>query len=297
MEKINFENLPSTNEPLNATNLNKMQQNIEKSAVIISPTEPTTNEKVWLKKGKNLIKSFIKGYLNTNGVLSKDDYCATTDFIEIEPNVDYIFSNSMGTPAGGIYLFDKDKVFLERLSQDNNLAVINTSNSNAKYITIVVWSQNINDLQWMQLEQNNVVTANEEYIEPTIYVKNNNGIFEEFIKKDNLDNYSFGEQKIGTWIDGKPLYRKTIQIDSLPNNEAVTYNHNIENVDRIWIDGSDSFLISENVEDTSPINNVWALSNELCGIFVSRTFCCINTNVNYSRRSAIITLKYTKTTD
>lgn len=43
----------------------------------------------------------------------------------------------------------------------------------------------------------------------SIYVRNSNGVYEEFAKKSE-EVYSTEEQKIGTWIDGKPLYRKII---------------------------------------------------------------------------------------
>ena len=42
MTRIRFEDLPSTNTPRNAENLNKLNN------VIISPTEPTTGEEVWI---------------------------------------------------------------------------------------------------------------------------------------------------------------------------------------------------------------------------------------------------------
>jgi hypothetical protein len=48
MTKIKFENTPSTKTPINAENLNKLNN------VVINSTEPTTGEEVWLQKGKNL---------------------------------------------------------------------------------------------------------------------------------------------------------------------------------------------------------------------------------------------------
>lgn len=42
MTKIRFENSPSTNTPINANNLNKLNN------VVISSTEPTTGEEVWI---------------------------------------------------------------------------------------------------------------------------------------------------------------------------------------------------------------------------------------------------------
>ena len=49
MTRIKFENSPSTNTPINANNLNKLNN------VVISETEPTTGEEVWIQKGKNYI--------------------------------------------------------------------------------------------------------------------------------------------------------------------------------------------------------------------------------------------------
>ena len=74
--------------------------------------------------------------------------------------------------------------------------------------------------------------------ERKIYVKNDNDIYEEFInKEDTLEKYSTIEQKIGTWIDGKPVYRKVIEIQpaSFGNGTATagaTYKigHGINNL-------------------------------------------------------------------
>ena len=47
--------------------------------------------------------------------------------------------------------------------------------------------------------------------ENSIYVRNSNGVYEEFIKKHE-EVYSTEEQRIGTWF-GKTLYRKTLSND------------------------------------------------------------------------------------
>lgn len=47
------------------------------------------------------------------------------------------------------------------------------------------------------------------------------------VKKENLevDNiYSTEETIVGTWIDGKPIYRKVIDFGALPNNTTKTYD-------------------------------------------------------------------------
>ena len=50
---------------------------------------------------------------------------------------------------------------------------------------------------------------------------------------DNPNNYSTTETKIGTWVDGKPLYRKIINFGVCPNNTTKGVDHNISNLKRI----------------------------------------------------------------
>lgn len=45
--------------------------------------------------------------------------------------------------------------------------------------------------------------------------------------------YSTEEQVIGKWINGKLLYRKVINLGTLPNTDTVNIPHNIDNLDRI----------------------------------------------------------------
>ena len=51
--------------------------------------------------------------------------------------------------------------------------------------------------------------------------------------KEVTNAYSTNEQIIGKWIDGKPIYRKVIDLGALPNTSTVNIPHNIDNLDRI----------------------------------------------------------------
>ncbi len=59
MSRIKFENSPSTKTPINADNLNKLNN------VVISSEEPTTGEEVWIKKTDTEKEIYVK---NDNGV-------------------------------------------------------------------------------------------------------------------------------------------------------------------------------------------------------------------------------------
>ena len=45
------------------------------------------------------------------------------------------------------------------------------------------------------------------------------------------------------YLDNKPIYAKTIHIESLPNATTQTYEHNINNIDVKWIDASKSYIV------------------------------------------------------
>ena len=68
---------------------------------------------------------------------------------------------------------------------------------------------NATGTQKVQLEKGSTATEYEKYFEPTLSIRTSNGTFREV--EINKDNYSLEEQIIGTWIDGRPLYRKVIE--------------------------------------------------------------------------------------
>lgn len=126
------------------------------------------------------------------------------------------------------------------------------------------------------------------------------------LRKD-LNVYSTDEQVIGTWIDGKPLYRKIIYLSSLPStpNTDVSLQHGIANVDRIWLDIANSFIViqpNNSNSDIAPIPYVKTNNNQLVIDMIN--FYGINRNLyvcfvsrDRSSSSAYLAFKYTKTTD
>lgn len=52
----------------------------------------------------------------------------------------------------------------------------------------------------------------------------------------NKSTYSTSEQKIGTWINGKPLYRKVLSVTGLSGDTKKSIAYNITNLNEIWIE-------------------------------------------------------------
>lgn len=112
---------------------------------------------------------------------------------------------------------------------------------------------------------------------------------------NDLNTYSTKEKRVGTWIDGKPLYSKTISFKT-SDNMNIFLDIKLSNIDTIFIDESASFIIN-NIE-TLGVNWYYAETDWI------RTWYHKGQNNLRSKspsslgvRTAYVTLKYTKTTD
>lgn len=56
---------------------------------------------------------------------------------------------------------------------------------------------------------------------------------QEYVDSKTSDNYSTTEQAVGTWIDGKTIYKKTIDCGNLVNNDVKRVNHNITGLKQV----------------------------------------------------------------
>lgn len=118
-----------------------------------------------------------------------------------------------------------------------------------------------------------------------------------FIGGDTLHHYSTEEQVVGTWIDGKAIYEKTVQVIPTGGGEK-TYQHNISDFDTLVYAGgrckrNDGVqLVIPNYHPTT----AWTI-----GIFDITTtdFVVAIGNNTYGRgiSDMYITFQYTKTID
>lgn len=132
--------------------------------------------------------------------------------------------------------------------------------------------------------------------------KNNNNYdpinlnYEKRIKKLEDNAYSTEETKIGTWIDGKPIYRKVISCGVLPNTEIIGTQHNIDNIDFITNYYGIAYRDTDGVSFKLPYIS-FPIENSV-SVYVNKEVIAITT---VSDRSTItqsyIVIEYTKTTD
>lgn len=120
-------------------------------------------------------------------------------------------------------------------------------------------------------------------------------IEENGIGGDSMVTYSAEEQQIGTWIDGKPIYRITLSMGSLSGSKM--YSHGIANLHRV-IHAFGTFIQSSGHMEPLPkvvVNNA-AWSADFAD-FTSTSFT-LNFGSNIGTATEVtLTVEYTKTTD
>ena len=102
--------------------------------------------------------------------------------------------------------------------------------------------------------------------------------------------YSTTEQKIGKWIDGKPIYRKKVSLEARTTAQSFPISAISSNIDKIWIDSSASFYGS------GGIISDWEITNGRFRITIDagRIYYICN---SLTYKNGTITFNYTKTTD
>lgn len=106
---------------------------------------------------------------------------------------------------------------------------------------------------------------------------------------DSPNDYSTEETKIGTWIDGKPLYRKTLNITS-GFSTRLNITHNISNIDYCKCYGT---LITGG----TMTEHFYASSTDYFRCFRDGDIVKIRYGTDNNPTTIIINLEYTKTTD
>nr|DAS65368.1 MAG TPA: hypothetical protein [Bacteriophage sp.] len=105
---------------------------------------------------------------------------------------------------------------------------------------------------------------------------------------DKKQTYSTDEIVVGTWIDGKPIYRKVVDIGDLPNNTSKYIDHNINIETPIKCSGI-CYNSAASMVFTLPMCNIhiWLDINQIC----------VLTTVDRTNTTAKAIIEYTKTTD
>lgn len=105
-------------------------------------------------------------------------------------------------------------------------------------------------------------------------------------------NYSTTEQEIGTWVDGSPLYEKTVDCGAMPNNTTKNVAHLISDLGSVV----QMYGMMKSSNQQTPLPNVdsTAMTNQI-SLSINATNIILRSSGNWSTFSGYVTLRYTKT--
>lgn len=104
------------------------------------------------------------------------------------------------------------------------------------------------------------------------------------------------EQIIGTWEDGKPIYKKVIECGAMTGTE-LNVPHNITDHDLLWVDQSNTWAVAnDGAVIPLPFHNVHN-ANFSIEFYLDTSGKIHFYSPNQRFANAHVTLKYTKTSD
>ena len=288
MAKEFFKDLPDTTTPLTATRLNGLLDGEEVIGNIVVDSIKTKN----MFDNSNFAQGGVDGNAITNRV-------STRQVLWLKAGT-YTFSTNMpSTYRYGILIRPSAPPTSSTSSYDSGW-LTNTSTHTFTITTAGYYMMNFSKPDNSDLTISDISSYNfqlEEGSTATTYTPYQN--------LDGQEIYSTGEVKIGTWIDGKPLYRKTVTINSInTSNNYIDVSHGISNMSMpISVNGTAKIT---NVNQYRPfgcmfINTSGNLDPQyvfsVYGVTESAFTLCYGNWWKTRFDRAYITIEYTKTTD
>lgn len=254
-----------------------------------------------------VIKTGINSYdINSSGYLYADTQ-TYADYGNLS-NTNFIGKGTLENVISGKGLIDNTVNNLTNYTLSSNLSTVATSGDyddltnkptiptvNDGTLTIQVNGTTVNTFS---ANSSSNITTNISVPTTTSQLTNTSG----YINNTEVVNYSSTEKVIGTWINGKPLYRKVYEFTLTSSGYTFSsYSLGLSNVDKIYINGNSFIQTSNNTFYQLNIgryqSNTFAYNNEYSW------FRCNRTDVNYSIGDTLaggtcyLIVEYTKTTD
>ena len=130
-ERVNWENLPSTNTPVNATNLNKIENELENldNLTTYSTTTATINSNYFSQVDVNIVQKIGKiVFFNFRGLVSNNIPSNTGNIITLPYN-SKIGTSEVGVAfTGGEYNYNSSPIWFYFMGHDIRMSNINAGN-------------------------------------------------------------------------------------------------------------------------------------------------------------------------
>lgn len=270
--------------------------------VYVGSAKPMEGQEIWIKKGKNL--------LNMNKVKNGWGLTSNLESQGFVEDANWFLSHPIPVEGGkpyftsGLYYANGDiQTFKEFYDKDHNFILNVKSNpaiapDNAAYMYVDGRIDKSNEAMVVQGTQ---ASAYEPYLGKKIFVKNDEGVYEEFYNEEeyNKNHYSSKECRIGTWINGKPIYRKCFTLDTriaLDNGHTKMTTLAAQGI----IDWEDITHIGFTVKDDHAgyfSNGFYTNETDTSRCWISSDWVMFLCGTTYGCGDTTFIIEYTKTTD
>ena len=243
--RTNWQDLPNQTTPINATNLNKIEQGIYDATYVNGVnvgSSVDSDYKVNIIKTNNLIPPYVElsatyTYSGTGEWISSTNYI-TMKFISVKPNTTYTFKSNASTTKyaqARIYNFNSSKTWISRSDAytitDGTFTF--TTGNTTEYIAIGLYTSStasLGDITQYQLNEGNTALSYEPY-KRNIVVDN-----EEIYNQDNQCNVGISIDNASrvNFIKGKNL----MQIKTIASTTISGITYSISNDGTITLNGT-----------------------------------------------------------
>ena len=198
------------------------------------------------------------------------------------------------TASDDINAFDKIRVTWDSNDVVRVFVHYNQNIENSCYAKLIATSSPSEYPTIKSKAENFVATNVSTYTNYKEFNLGTNGLYANGIKV-STDTYSTSETLTNkVWIDGKPIYRKVVDIGALPNATNKLVNHNITNLDRaVSIYGQ----AQSSTGNLHPLPYSSPTASQNIELYAGTIDVVIVTGSDRSNLTGYIILEYTKTTD
>ena len=197
------------------------------ATVYVGPTEPTDGQDVWIQKSVNMLNKnnplIVHAYPDGNTKSWLFDNNGYSFVVEIESNSEYVITKPSGANIFNISTSTSMPTSggsATNLVDGTNNEIHIRSGANDKYlIGYFAWSGEAIDvaalLNGVQVQKGSVATSYEPYTDKKIFVKNDNGTYDEFYKDNGI--VESGKNENGSYVkyaDGTMICRHRVSLGS-----------------------------------------------------------------------------------
>lgn len=238
------------------------------------------------------------GISSSNGNLTTNaNRLRTIDYTKVTPNIDYYISiKDTNYCFVNIILFDENNNYVGQYYEDVSPAISGTASLKVNFpngcYKIKAVLKRVDDTELTPNDISVIKPQLEEGPIETAYVPYLN--LEKAMQENEV--YSTSEVRIGTWINGKPLYRKCFYIDSLPSTATtktiatIPSSYRVVNISGCYTDNGTVYF---------PVNTIRPVNGIVSGIgtYIAYNELIVEVGSDRSALSGYVIVEYRKVTD